>query len=365
MIAILKIDRSDLERALKIASTAIDATGASPLLTMALLRIGERVEVTSTDLTTTTTVRIDCDATGDAEVLVDVKTLLAAVHAFPAGPLHVEIDDAKLSGLVHPLHKASNRYTFMLRGARDFPAIQQSPARMFVGESLMDAAGLRRILAAARVAAAKDLGHLAVVRLETENGLLSAIATDGHRLHVSTTEHDGEAIECMVTTRSVDAILRMLGEQCRVAVDDKWLFVSSADVLLSAKLSQEVYPPWRQVVPQPGKVSWFDAAELSSALARMLLVTGKEKATRVDSAEHGLMLSADDGTRSMSAEVACVGGDWSSAQQFAVNARYLLDAVESLGVEEIGIQHQSKALEPLLVTTRDNTGQCVVMPMRV
>ena len=151
-----------------------------------------------------------------------------------------------------------------------------------------------------------------------------------------------------------------------VAVGDQHLFLRAGDLLLSVKLNNVVFPPYKQVIPAAHKREvTVGRDELVGALRRAEVMAPEKTATvRLRLSAGTLELTADNPDLGVAHQELSVQLDGEPLEA-GFNARYLMQALEVMDGEDVRLQFQNE-LDPCVIKPADDIDfLAVVMPMRI
>ena len=232
-------------------SGAVGAKGGLPALrNVRIDATGEYASLTATNLDVQVEYRMKCDVDEPGVVLLDATAFGAVVKALPGGPCEVEGGNhgtARIEG-------GEVKYGMQVCNPADFPV---PPVAGEGGtEVALPAVTLAAMIRLVRWAVCKDATRksLGGVNLAFADGKLTAVATNG--MSLATIEHEiDRAGEFRVTLpmAAVDLLRTLLkGEadgDVSVWTDGKRIRFMCGDWAMTAKVVDEVFPNWRQVIP--------------------------------------------------------------------------------------------------------------------
>jgi len=364
----IRVAKNDLLKGLYLAQGIADRRATQPILANVLLRTDgkQKLICAATDLAVAVTAEIAVDAKREGGITVGAKHLFEIVKGLPGDQVHLRRTDSN-----HCEIKAGNvEFRMVGMADRDFPKVAD-PREVTYGK--IEAATLRDFIAKTLFSVSTDdtRAHLSGVFWEASDRL-RMVSTDGHRL--CKLERDlGESPkleEGVIVPRKGLLELRRLIEEaegaCSVGFGKGHLFVGTGAATLSVKLVDAKFPPYDQVVPKDNdKVVTADRLALLEALRRVALVASdRTSGVKIDLDKGTMRLSAENPDLGEAHEDMAVGYD---GQPLAIgfNARYLIEALQEMGAEEVRME-LSGELDPALVrpiATEDYL--VVVMPMRI
>lgn len=286
----MRVNRKDLETALRLAEKVRDARANMPILGCVRLEAdGTTATVTATDLNTSIVARIPCEG-AIPRVVVDPKRLGAALGAAPKGKAGkdatVELGIANADGPAPSavVYGAGGRSQINGEPPKDFPKIPGPPEGPSVRYSADQiTAALDYTTAAASVDETRP--HLCGVFVDGAR----MVATDGHRLHVYGDLPTLDAVPAIVPlagARAALAAVRAVKPESVTMTISKGVRVGDSDeyaarvawwqidgdgiaVQVAVKVADACYPPIDQVIPRPdreGYATTVDADVLAAVL---------------------------------------------------------------------------------------------------
>jgi DNA polymerase-3 subunit beta len=353
--------------------------GTLPVLEHLLLRPGDALSVTGTDMETEIVASGDFPAGGVAIALPGRK-LVNIIRNLPDGAdVSISVGDERCS-----IRSGRSRYLLATVPADSFPAFDRDRnnprTTLTIGADV-----LLRALTRVRFAAGKaDVRYyLNGVHVQIDQGSLLTVASDGHRIAVCETALDGDEARTTVVGNGqfgdkcfmilpnggVDEIMLLLKGargDVQMMVSKSCAEVIADETSFATKLIEGTYPPWQRVVPRDYCASFTaERQSLVDSLRRM--------ATLADEKFCGVELTVDGDLLTLrlhnsvgenaeeQLELANVEGD-PGRQGF--NAHYLIDALSVAETERVEFSiAESRGVR--ITDTTDTGWQAVVMPMRL
>lgn len=338
---------------------------------------GEAITLTATDLDFEASVTVQCKAEFDPVCLPPY--LIEAAGSVSAGEVTVKIDDKRAA-----VSAGRSRYSGAILPGGDFPRLKPefTTSAEVAGDAL--AAILEATVDAASRPGADHRYYLEGVLLQTvveaEAPRLIAVATDGHRLHMTSIAApaglelpDG----AIIPIKSVNEIARMAKKAAGGSVEIEFgrtmVAVSAGPERLVSKLIAGTFPDWRRVVPAPCEIAaTIDIAETVATLDRVMKIQAateeKKSGAGMKLAENGdfLEISArsqtGDALDGIAAEFV---GDWGAR---GVNGRLLRDtlaAMKDRGAEVATIDAAEPGAPMRVESAADEDFLAIIMPMRI
>jgi DNA polymerase-3 subunit beta len=301
-----------------------------------------------------------------AHVLLQRPTILAIVRELPGDPTIAHIG--------HQLELSAGDASFRLPVAADVDA---APVTAPAVLSELDGAELARILATVAPSVAQEDTRIGIngVHLASEDGRLTAVATDGHRMALASMETPARVEvppHSLLSRRAVRAIAKLAAGPVRFGFSEPntagtvsaWLATPDETLRFSAIYGE--FPDYTAVLPkgQATLVS-VDTAALRAALRRMsLVVTRTDRAIAITIADGRLSMAARsaEGARAEDSIPAAIDGP---GIKIGLNPGYLAESITWAGARvELGFA--KLPVLPVRVTSPGVDGTlAVIMPMRL
>jgi len=206
----------------------------------------------------------------------------------------------------------------------------------------------------------------------TEDGLMRAVATDGHRLAMSELEVPTGAANMpgvIVSRKTVTELRKLLEDatdEVKVALSDRQISFSIRNSLLVSRLIEGKFPDYERVIPQNNdQILPLNVKEFGDAVDRVsIMSTDKTKTVKIKITTNKLVLtasSADAGKATEEIEIDYKG----NPIEVGFNARYILDVTQQMMGDTLEL-HTHDSSQPVIVKDPANGRAIyVLMPMRV
>lgn len=337
---------ADLSAALKAVAKAVASGRQHQVLSGVLLTAtGDALRLTTYNLETGISISIPATVEASGEACPPHRLLADLVGRLDgSGPLAVASDGTSLQ-----LTTATSSYSIQSHEPEDFPSL---PVITAEASELID---LSPAIAAVAAAASNDEAKalLQGVHLRAAAGTLILEATDGHRLAIRQLPWDG-TLDLVLPAR----LLRLCHGPLSIAADGTYANLSLAGgPQIICRLFQGAYPQVQTLIPQDFKhACQFDREDLITAVQRAAIVSGNGivKLTAKSVAAE---------SESSAGKEAVIGQGTLPA--LAVNATYLLDALQGLDGDEVVISANT-ATTPIVIRPLDMIEQTnLIMPVQV
>ncbi|WP_287150680.1 DNA polymerase III subunit beta [Mesorhizobium sp.] len=368
------VDAGPFRRALAALVPHCEVRNTTPILGCVTLKMdGERLVVAHRDIDMAIASTVPALGTGDA-VAVPLRTLAA----FMSGADGATVQIRKSA--------TDERVTFT---CGDFSAaiipMRADDAPELKGPSTADA-GYRRVALAEGVmnwligltmpfvSTEETRYYLNGVAFEfsvNNDGMVRAIATDGHRLGSRQTKPSGplrERATVIIPRAAIKAIAALArNKEVTLSVDDTRAELTFGDFTIRTKLIDGTFPDWRRVVPRgPFKEFELDAGRIIKLHRASKGVRSYDRqAVKIERCEGGMSATANNSDfGSVSAVLRCERSD--DIAPFGLSGRYFSDMAKAFGTKRLrfGV---TAAGDPVMIRGVDGpAGEFgILMPMRI
>ncbi|CCD29411.1 DNA polymerase III, beta subunit [Candidatus Glomeribacter gigasporarum BEG34] len=364
----IKTERNQLIPPLQMVSGIVERCHTMPILAHVMItKNGSELAFLATDLDVQITARADIGSGPEsAATTVAARKLLDILRAVPAGEVQISVADQRLT-----IQAGKSRFALQTLDAGDFPTVAQ--AQTFDLSVQITQKAFKALLGCTHFAMAQqDIRYyLHAMLLAVEGGVLSAVATDGHRLAFASTAVEGafERREWIIPRRTVLELQRLLEESdapVKMDVAPNQVKFSFAQVEFISKRIDARFPDFQRVIPQ-GYTRAFNIghAAFQQALARAAILTSdKFKGVRCLIAPGQLKIISNNAENEEAQEELDIDYAGESAD-IGLNVSYLLDVLTHVKAETVRFSFADASASVLLTLTDNENFKYVVMPMRI
>ncbi len=364
----LKLDREALLRPLQQVAGVVERRQTLPVLSNVLLQVtAEGLSVTGTDLEVELIGRVVLEAAEPGDVTVPARKLLDIVRELPdKAEVELEFTDQRLT-----IKSGRFRSALSTLPADDFPTVDRSATEVTTS---LNAKALKRLIDRTSFAMAQqDVRYfLNGMLLELGGGHVRTVATDGHRLAMSSLALEGGAEEVrqvIVPRKGVLELQRLLNEldgDVEVTIGSNHLCASTSDFTLTTKLVDGRFPDYERVVPRNGdKVVLADKQEFRQALSRTAILSNEKfRGIRVNLSSGQLQLTANNPEQEEAEEIVSVDYDGGELE-VGFNVSYIQDVLGVVDGDKVRITLHDGNSSALMEEPGDDNSVFVVMPMKL
>lgn len=367
-----EIDQSRFLAALSLAQTVADKRGTMPVLANVLLRANAdgSVECSATDMMTSLTETVSAEVKTPGSLTVGVKHLHGVVRTLSSGNVRVKGLDN------HWVQLNAGRSEFKLMGMpeSDFPELPDPSGGKTKLEYVdIPAHALSDLIAKTHFSVSTDEARVNLngVLFECDGEKGTMVSTDGHRLTKFELELKGPVLEkgIIIPRKGMLEIRRVLDRvsgDVGLAMGDQHLFVKAEDMVLSVKLNNVTFPPYKAVIPAAfQRFALLGRDDLLHSLRRAEVMAPEKTATVRLSLNPGkLELTSDNPDLGVAHQELPIDYDGEELTA-GFNARYLIEVLDVIDTQEVRLEFQGE-LDPCVVKPVDGPDFLgVVMPMRI
>jgi DNA polymerase-3 subunit beta len=365
-----RIAADELKRALYRAQGIVERKTTMPILSNVLINATKTgVQITAFDLDVGIVSEHPAEVTKPGSLTISAKTVFDIVQNLPEAHLTVR--------------KLPNHYAEILSGSAHFKIVGMSPEE-YPKLPREENAPLVPIPVAVLLEMIKKTSF-AISTDETryilngvffepvEGGKVRMVATDGHRLALVEREIAGDFKlkgGVIIPRKGLYELRRLLDEapdaECSLGFAENSALFKKPGLTMVMRLIDGQFPEYQRVIPKEGdRRVQIPRIRFLEALKRIaLLSVDKSNAVKVALSANQLRISSqnpDLGEAKDDLDVAYGAGDIT----IGFNARYLMDVLSVLDVEEVSFELGDDHSPGVLHAPGDRSYTAVVMPMRV
>ena len=364
----LTIQRETLLKPLQQVAGVVERRQTLPILGNVLLNATAReLKLTATDLEVELQAKVKLTVTEPGDITLPARKLLDICRTLPEGA-EIDISVKRERATVH---SGKSRFTLATMPASEFPVVDKikSPHKFSAPQN-----ELRQVIdRTAFSMAQQDVRYyLNGLMLEPDNGVLRAVATDGHRLAICESAMDVGKItgkQVIVPRKGIQELHRLLEDDAAtvtVEIGTNHIRITTDELRFTSKLIDGRFPDYNRVIPKDANKSLvIDREVLRQALTRTSILSNeKYRGIRLNLSKNNLKIQAHNPEQEEAVDELEVTYD-NEPLEIGFNVTYLLDvlaAVDSDAVEFLLSDANSSALihKPGIDDYR-----YVVMPMRL
>lgn len=365
-----KVDREELLPALSWVCGAIEKRQPLPILGNILLRAErDRLELVGTDLEIE--IRSWCEAKveRDGSMAIPARKILDIIRNLPEGSeIAVKGEDEKLR-----VTSGRGRYVLGTLPAEDFPELQGGELEEI--EISVKESELKRLLEKTSFAMAQQdvRFYLNGLLLQVKNGVITGVATDGHRLARYDLKIDGgrkeEEASVIVPYKTIGELRRICSvadRAVRILLGARVARFELENVVITSKLVDGKYPDFERVIPvELSKVAIVEKEGLKRSLVRAAVLSN-EKFRGVRIAFEGGMLRLQAHNPEQEEAIEELELEFEGeATSIGFNVAYLSDVLSAVTVDRVEVHFEDGDSSSIWRGVGEERECFVVMPMRI
>ncbi|MGB5178798.1 MAG: DNA polymerase III subunit beta [Gammaproteobacteria bacterium] len=362
------IQREALLKPLQHVIGVVERRQTLPVLGNVLVNASKKnVCLTATDLEVELQAQVAVAVTEVGDITLPARKLLDICRTLP--------DEAQLDISVKKdravVTSAKSRFTLSTLPATEFPVIDKiKSARKF---SLPEKQ-LRSLIESTGFAMAQQdvRYYLNGLMLEPGNGLLRAVATDGHRLALCDLVVDtgeGESQQVIVPRKGVQELQRLLEHndaELVIEIGSNHIRVTSSELRFTSKLIDGRFPDYSRVIPKTlDKRLSIKRDSLRQALTRTSILSNeKYRGIRLEISKNNIKIQAHNPDQEEAVEEIDATYD-NDTIVIGFNVTYLLEVLNVIDTEEVEVFLGDANSSALVRRPGSDDCRYVVMPMRL
>lgn len=360
------VHQADLFRAVSLLNTVVDKKQTIPVIGGILIQTNAdagtlTLQATNLERSMQTTCRADILEPG--RVVIPAQKLYEILNTQPDGEIGVSVDETRYATI-------TGKGTFKIAGLplAEFPEL---PDALDGTRYVQQKADWRRLLTHTLFAVSHDESRYALtgVKCECAADGLQLVATDGHRLCLSTSGSMGVGLpssECILPHGAAAELKKLCAGDGEIAVTvgEHQISFQDGDTVLMSRLIDAQFPDYRQVIPKDHtEPAVIELDAYRAALRRVALLSSDTRLVEHHLSAGTLRLKALDPNLGESAEPLEIEN--SRAVSTGFNAKYILDALNALDADQLDLMVSDSLSPGLLRAHGDDSALFVVMPMRL
>lgn len=363
------IARDDFIKPLQLVVGVVERRQTLPILSNVLISItGDKLALTGTDLEIEIVGQLSLSTPPETagDITVPARKLMDICRSLPEG---ATLDFAQEDSRVI-MKSGRSRFTLSSLPASDFPNVEEAAASC---EFCIEQSTLKHLIDGTAFAMAQQdvRYYLNGMLLEVGEGLVRAVATDGHRLAMKSLAvpvASGEKQQAIVPRKGILELARLLSDEGEVTVmlGTNHLRVCGDNFQFTTKLVDGAYPDYQRVLPKGGdKLLSGPREDLRQAFSRTAILSNeKYRGVRLLMSQGQLTLTANNPEQEEAQEDIAV--DYQHGDlEIGFNVSYVIDVLNVLRGDQVRFTLSDANSSALVEDPSDDQAVYVVMPMRL
>jgi len=360
----LQVTQENLNRALGAVARVANMRNPLPVLANVLIKTSNnRLSIAATNLDIAITQYVGAKIAEEGSITVPARLMQDFVGSLPSGIIDLSLEDTRL-------HITTEQYNSVINGilADDFPIMPTiEGGRTFLVKGAALKKGLQQVVFAASSDESRPV--LTGVLLHAVDGKLYLAATDSYRLAEHELGKSEAPLALLIPASAMHDLLRILGEatdDVHIVYDDQQVLFKAGDTELVARLLEGKYPDYRKLIPQKFSVNSRIKRSDFVSITKVSSLFARESAgsVTIEVDEAAQKISIRSIASQLGENTAVAAGKISGSGSITLNSRYLLDALQVLGGDEITFSFNGK-LEPTMVKDASKPEYThIIMPLK-
>ncbi len=365
---LLKLSRETILKPLQAVTGIVERRHTLPILSNVLLEIkGDCLTLVATDLEIQVSATSPVTKTKDYSVTVSAKKLLDILRTLPENEvITLESTDNRLK-----VSSGSSKFNLQTLPADDFPRLMEpasNPSRIVLKQK-----ELKNLLTLVQFSMAQqDIRYyLNGMLFLIEGGLITAVATDGHRLSIASLglgqAHDkGEVILPRKAVQEMVKLLSDTEDTVEIELLHNQVKVSFSNITLMSKIVDGKFPDYKKVVPTSYVKNFsVERIKLLQALQRAAILSNEKfRGVRWVLTPNLLTVVCNNSEQEEAREELNIEYN-GEPLDIGFNITYLLDVLNNVESERVTCAFGDANSSTLLTIPSSPDFKYVVMPMRI
>ena len=359
------ISKESIAKALSLVGGIVEKKQTLPILSNILIEFKDSsFRLVATDLESELTIigkTDNCETEG--VTTASAKKLNDLCRLIPDGS-NIELT---LSGDKLNISTKNGKYSLATLPSNEFPIFETGDA---VNTIIIKNQDLKDLITSTAFAMGnQDWRHyLNGLFLKLEEGVLTAVATDAHRLALNCVQVNSEVnFSGIIPRKSVNEINRFIGENegdLNLSINDASLTVTSDNLTFKSKLIDGAFPDYNQVIPT-GDSSLLDVnvKDFANSLSRVsILSNDKNKGVKIHLVENNMTVKSNNADNELAEEtvVSKYSGD---EIEIAFNVNYIQEILNNQANETCNVLFFGSDKSCLILPPGHEFPKYVVMPL--
>ncbi|MBQ0720601.1 MAG: DNA polymerase III subunit beta [Gammaproteobacteria bacterium] len=365
------VSKETFVKQLQMVVGVVERRQTLPILANVLISLKDgELALTGTDLEVEIVSRAASETGAElsGEITVPARKLLDICRSLPDG-VDIKFSTNDKGRVV--ITSGRSRFTLSTLPAEEFPNVEDGAENF---EFSLPAKNLKHLIDSTSFAMAhQDVRYyLNGMLWEVSGSKLNGVATDGHRLAISSIELPGETasnpVQAILPRKGVVELSRLLVDEGEITISlgDAHLRVRGSDFHFTSKLVDGAYPDYDKVLPKGGSlVIRGDRDGLRQAFSRAAILSNeKYRGVRLLLNDNLLNIIANNPEQEEAQEEVTVSYTGPELE-VGFNVNYILDVLNTLAGEEVVFILSDANSSALIQDPADEAASYVIMPMRL
>jgi len=364
----LTILRETLLKPLQQVIGVVERRQTLPILSNVLVTVSkDGISLTATDLEVELRANVKVDTDVSAEFTLAARKMLDICRTLPEGAkMEIALAEDRVT-----VKSGRSRFSLSTLPASEFPVVEEVKSAQKFKIVQKD---LKQLIDRTHFAMAQQdvRYYLNGLMIELNEGMVRAVATDGHRLALCEMPADIKGAtgqQVIVPRKGIQELNRLLSDsddKAELQIGTNHIRVNLPDIRFTSKLVDGRFPDYQRVLPKGSdKHLVANRESMRHALTRASILSNeKYRGIRWSLGENLLKIQAHNPEQEEAEEEVEVDYN-GAALEIGFNVNYLLDALGAIPVDQVEVSLLDANSSCLIQEPDSKTCQYVVMPMRL
>jgi DNA polymerase-3 subunit beta len=339
----MKIQQKQLLAGINAVISSVKQNNSDILANVKIESKDNILSLSATDGDTWTKYKLSCDG-DDFSTTINAASFQKLISKID-GEIEIDLKD------LFQIKKGRSIYKLPTLPASDFPEFRE------IGDCVSFKSSISKIIDKVKFAASNDPAryYLGGACLHGTEGVINAVATDGHRLALANVKSETPEFKIIIPKKSLADISRISGIQ-NISISKNLLRISSESLEYTTKLVDGGFPDYNRVIPENHPILInLNKKELAESLDRMMSVLNDKHNSAKFKFGDKLVIESKDGLEEIDIQN-------ESNVEIGFNVKFLLEILKHMDEPSFTI-HLKDDKSPALITSGNLT--FVLMPIRI
>ena len=342
-----------------------------PILNNVLIRTGDKkIKIIATDREIGLIADYDADIVAPGDITVAARKLYEMIREIEGDVINFKKIDNNW------VNVTCNKVFYKIPGIAvdEFPEVEDDQGASF---SKIQCGFLREMINKTFFAVSTDETRVSLngVYFRMGKGLVSMVATDGHRLSIVKMQMEGdidpelEVGGIIIPRKGVGEIRKLIedgSDYVEVGIQQGVCIVKKNNTVLRVSLIDAEYPDYKRVIPdEKGIEVQLNRDQMLHSLKRMGVISSERfSGVKIRVADNKMILSStnpDVGEAQDEIDISYSGRDFETGY----NVRYMIEAIDVVTEKDISIEMREAHGPGIVRPVGNDSYMCVVMPLRL
>lgn len=368
----LVCSQSDLDSALNIVGKAINQNTTLPVLNNVLLKAeGDKLHFAGTNLEIAIQSFISAEVKAEGAITVPAKLLLSYISLLKDEKVELFVDESNTLQIKAP----SSQTKIKGISAEEFPLIPTVSKDQFFRVSRQDFdLGIAQTVFAAATNTARPV--LSGILFDLNRDSIKLVATDSYRLaekKLMLKEPVEFNMQAIVPARTIAELGKIIAkssaEDIEITVSKNQILFVAGDTRMISRLIEGKFPDYEKIVPKSSKTRVDVRTDELSLVVRRVALFARENNNNIKCSvtNDGKLTVSTDETKVGEEKAEISGKVEGENNKIALNAQYLLDALNFIQADTVTIELDDK-LSPAVIRVTKETEKSymyIIMPLKI